>query len=204
MLRSVLSLLAIGFLIAGFLTAGEFNKKLNIGDAAPAWENLPGVDGKMHSLADLKGKETVVLVFTCNSCPIAVNYEDRIIALTKKYAGPDSKVAVVAVNVNVIPQDKLPAMIEHAKEKGFNFPYIIDESQKIAKDYGATYTPEFFVLDKDRKIAYMGAMDDTSQAENVKVKFLESAIEAVAKGQKPEKGETLARGCMIRFVKDKK
>jgi peroxiredoxin len=204
MFRSILSLFAVGCLFAGFVTAGEFNKKLSIGDAAPAWENLPGVDGKMHSLADLKGKETVVVVFTCNSCPIAVAYEDRLIALTKKYAGPDSKVAVVAINVNVIPADKLPAMIEHAKEKNFNFPYLFDESQKIAKEYGATYTPEFFVLDKNRKIAYMGAMDDTSQAENVKVKFLEPAIEAVAKGQKLEKSETLARGCMIRFVKDKK
>ncbi len=204
MLRSLLSLLATGILLIGFATAGEFNKKLNIGDPAPAWENLPGVDGKTHSLADLKGKETVIVVFTCNSCPIAVNYEDRIIALTKKYGGADSKTAVVAINVNVIPQDKLPAMIERAKEKGFNFPYLIDESQKIAKDYGATYTPEFFVLNKDRKIAYMGAMDDTSQAENVKVKFLEAAIDAVAKGQKPEKAETLARGCLIRFVKDKR
>src|ERR1700730_5001264 len=113
--------------------------------------------------------DTLIVVFICNSCPITGAYEDRITALTKKYDGADSKTAVVAVNVNVIPQDKLPAMIERAKEKSFNFPYLIDESQKIAKDYGATYTPEFFVLDKNRKIAYMGAMDDTNQAENVKV-----------------------------------
>lgn len=204
MLRSVSSFLAIAILLIGFASAGEFNKKLNVGDAAPAWENLPGVDGKTHSLADLKGKDAVIVVFTCNSCPIAVAYEDRIIAMTKKYAGPDRKAAVVAINVNVVPQDKLPAMIEHAKERGFNFPYLIDESQKIAKDYGATYTPEFFVLDKNRKIAYMGAMDDTSQAENVKVKLLEPAIDAVLKGEKPDKGETLARGCMIRYVREKK
>jgi len=190
--------------LVGFVNAGEFNKKLNIGDPAPAWENLPGVDGKTHSLSDLKGKDAVILVFTCNSCPIAVAYEDRIIALTKKYAGPEGKVAVVAINVNVIPQDKLPAMTQRAKEKGYNFPYLIDESQKIAKDYGANYTPEFFVIDKDRKIAYMGAMDDTNQAENVKVRFLESAMDAIAKGAKPDKGETLGRGCMIRYLKDKK
>jgi peroxiredoxin len=205
MRRAIAALCLIGLLsLSAFAPAGEFNKKLSVGDAAPVWKDLPGVDGKMHSLADLKDKQFVVLVFTCNSCPIAVDYEDRIIGFTKKYAGKDGKVAVVAVNVNVIEEDKLPKMIERSKEKGYNFPYLFDESQKIAKDYGATYTPEFFVLDKDRKIAYLGAMDDTSAAANVKARFLEEALDALLKGEKPAKGETLARGCLIRWSRAKK
>ena len=205
MRRAIVALCLIGLLsLAAFAPAGEFNKKLSVGDAAPVWKDLPGVDGKMHSLADLKDKPFVVLVFTCNSCPIAVDYEDRIIGFTKKYAGKDGKVAVVAVNVNVIEEDKLPKMIERSKEKGYNFPYLFDESQKIAKDYGATYTPEFFVLDKERKIAYLGAMDDTSAAANVKVRFLEESLDALLKGEKPAKGETLARGCLIRWSRAKK
>lgn len=205
MRRAIAALCLIGLLsLAALAPAGEFNKKLSVGDAAPAWKDLPGVDGKTHSLADLKDKQFVVLVFTCNSCPIAVDYEDRIIGFTKKYAGKDGQVAVVAVNVNVIEEDKLPKMIERSKEKGYNFPYLFDESQKIAKDYGATYTPEFFVLDKDRKIAYLGAMDDTSNPANVKDRFLEAALDALLKGEKPAKGETLARGCLIRWSRAKK
>jgi peroxiredoxin len=143
----------------------------------------------------------VVVVFTCNSCPVAVDYEDRLIAFSRKHAGPDSKVAVVAINVNVIEPDRLPKMQERAKEKGFTFPYLFDESQKIARLFGATYTPEFFVLDRERKVVYMGAMDDTSIAANVKVNFLEQAVQAALKAEKPNPGETLARGCRIRFVK---
>lgn len=178
------------------LQAGEFNKVLNLGDAAPAWSDLPGVDGKKHSLADLKDKPVVVVVFTCNSCPIAVDYENRIIAFTKKHA---AQVAVVAINVNVIPEDRLDQMQVRAKERGFNFPYLFDESQKIAKAYGAIYTPEFFVLNKDRKVVYMGAMDDVGEKES----FLDPAVKAALKGDKPGTGETLARGCRIRFVRNK-
>ena len=124
---------------------------------APAWIDLPGTDGKKHSLADLKDKPVVVVVFTCNSCPVGRTYEDRIIEFAKKHAAPDSKVALVAINVNTIEEDRLPKMQERAKEKGFPFLYLFDESQRIARDFGAMYTPEFFVIDKDRKIAYMGA-----------------------------------------------
>jgi peroxiredoxin len=183
--------------------AGKYNETLNLGDAAPAWKDLPGIDGKKHSLADLKDKDVVVVVFTCNSCPAAVDYEDRIMAFTKQYAGADKKVAVIAINVNVIEEDRLPKMQERAKERGFNFPYLFDETQQIARAYGARYTPEFFVLNKERKIAYMGAMDDRDDPKLVKSKFLELAVAATLKGDKPATGETLGRGCMIRYLKKK-
>jgi len=196
--RIVAALIAVGMALAGLATAGQFNKKLSAGDPAPVWTDLPGTDGKKHSLADFKGKEVIVLVFTCNSCPIAVAYEDRIIALAKKYSA-NPKVAVVAINVNTIAEDRLDKMTERAKEKNFPFPYLYDETQKIAHDYGAKYTPEFFVLDKDRKVAYLGALDDKNKAADAKVSYLDAAIVALLKGEKPSPAETLGRGCMIRY-----
>ncbi len=193
--------LAAGLLLTAARPGGEYNEVLKVGDAAPAWSGLEGTDGKKHALSDFKDKEVVVVVFTCNSCPIAVDYEDRIIAFTKKYAGPTSKVAVVAINVNTIPEDRLDKMKERAREKRFNFPYLYDPSQQSARAYGAIYTPEFFVLNKARKIAYLGAMDDTSTAANVKLRYLEDAVQATLRGDKATPGETLARGCRIRFNK---
>lgn len=182
---------------AGIAAAGEYNPVLSIGDAAPAWKNLPGVDGKTHSLADLKEIPVIVVVFTCNSCPYAVDYEDRINALAKEHAGDSPKVRVVAINVNLASEDRLPKMQARAKEKGFAFPYLFDESQEIAKAYGATRTPEFFVLNKERKIVYMGAMDDNSNAEKVTKQYVKPAIAAAFEGKTVK--ETVAIGCNIRF-----
>jgi len=181
------------------LPAGQFNSILNIGDPAPSWKDLPGVDGKKHSLADLRDKQLVIVVFTCNSCPIATDYEDRIIAFAKKYAAPSSKVAVVAINVNTVEDDRFPKMKERAQSKSFPYPYLFDATQKIAKMYGAIFTPEFFVLDQDRKVAYMGGFDDNSESSKVTHAFLEPAVQAMLKGAKPSVAETAARGCQIRY-----
>jgi peroxiredoxin len=201
MIRVISLALVLG--LSGLSSAGEFNKKLNIGDPAPAWKELPGTDGKTHSLADLKDKDVIVVVFTCNSCPIANDYEGRVNDFAKKNAGPDSKVALVAINVNTIADDRLDKMKERAAKKKYSYPYLYDESQKIAKDFGAMYTPEFFVLDKSRKVVYMGAMDDTSNEAAAKVNYLEPAVTAALKEEKAAKGETLARGCMIRFKRER-
>ena len=184
-----------------FSSAGEFNKVLSVGSPAPAFTSLEGTDGKTHSLDEFKAKRALVIVFTCNSCPVANSYEERIAAVAKKYAdGPESKVAVVAINVNTVPDDRLDKMIERAKKKKYSCPYLYDPSQKIAKDYGAVYTPEFFVLDANRKIAYMGSLDDKNKAEDAKESFLANAIDSVLTDRKMEKSETLARGCKIRFI----
>ncbi len=197
-------IIAFGILLGGSLFAGEFNPVLNIGDNAPAWENLPGVDGKTHSLSDLKKSPVVVVVFTCNSCPYAVDYEDRINVLAKMHQGESAKVSVVAINVNLVPADSLAKMQVRAKEKGFAFPYLYDESQQIAKAYGATRTPEFFVLDAERKIVYMGAMDDNSDEKKVTKQYLQPAIDAAVSGKTPEVKETVAVGCNIRFVRKRR
>lgn len=185
-------------------SAGEFNPTLNIGDAGPGWSKLPGVDGKEHSLADLKEKQAVVVVFTCNSCPYAVDYEDRLVAFAKKYAGAGGKVALVAIGVNAVDEDRLPAMKVRAEAKSFNFPYLYDATQKIALDYGASVTPEFFVLNQERKVVYMGAMDDNTDATKAKVNYVEAAVDAVLNGKSPEVKETNGIGCQVRWEKRRK
>jgi len=179
---------------------GKFNKVLGPGDKAPAWENLEGTDGKKHSLADLKDKEVVVVVFTCNGCPVAKDYEDRIVAFANTHAASGSKVAFVAINVNTGKEDSLPAMRVRAEKKKFPFPYLYDPSQDIARSYGAMFTPEFFVLDKERKVVYTGSMDDKSPPTEPKVLHLEAAVKAALAGTKIETTETsAAAGCKIKF-----
>lgn len=184
------------------VSAGEFNEVLSIGDAAPAWESLPGTDGKKHSLSDLKDKAAVVVVFTCASCPTAVEYESRISDLAAKYA--DKSVAVVPLCVNHVKQDKLPALTERVKKQKLGFHYLYDESQQIAKEYGAMFTPEFFVLDRDREIIYMGAMDDKSNADEVTHKWVEQALDATLAGETIATSETIARGCRVRYARERK
>jgi len=190
------ALLVAGLALVQTSTAGEFNKVLKVGDAAPVYKNLPGVDDKMHSLADLK-KDVVLVVVTCNHCPVAVAYEDRIIEFTKKHG---AKVDVVAINVNNLEADKLPAMKVRAKDKGFNFSYIYDESQKVGRDYGATVTPEFYVLNKERKVVYMGAFDNkqSGATEN----YVEPVVEALLSGKTVAgKTETKPFGCSVKYEK---
>jgi peroxiredoxin len=188
--------------------AGKFNKAINIGDTMPAFSGLEGADGKKYSADDFKNKDVVVICTTCNACPVAVAYEDRIVEFAKKYAGADAKVAFIAVNCNVTDAaadspNNLAKMKERAKEKGFNFPYVIDVSQKLGRDLGASITPEFFVFDKNRKLVYTGVMDDDMS--KPKDNFLNPAVDAALKGEKPTTQETdiSGRGCGISYSKPK-
>jgi peroxiredoxin len=198
--RWTLALAALSWLSAAMVAeAGQYNSILSIGDPAPPWRDLPGVDGKKHSMADLQDRQVLVVVFTCNSCPIASDYEDRMIAFAKKYCGPGQKTGLVAINCNTVEEDQLPHMKERAAAKSFPYPYLFDQSQKIGKAYGAAFTPEFFVLDKDRRVAYMGAFDDNVEPTKMKHAYVEPAVEAVLTGAKPSPAETQASGCMIRY-----
>jgi peroxiredoxin len=184
--------------------AGKYNQQLSIGDTAPGWKELEGTDGKKHALADLADKEVVVICFTCNTCPYAVDYEDRLIALAKRFAAEGNKCALVAINANKVKDDLLPAMEERAKAKGFNFPYLHDATQQVAKSFGATYTPEFVVLNKERKVVYLGAMDDSPDGKNVTKKYVEQAVAAALAGKRPDMTETPAVGCAVRYVRERK
>ena len=203
-MKRIVSLIAFSLLISTSTTLagpGKYNKVLAPGDKAPAWENLEGTDGKKHSLVDLKDRDLVVVVFTCNSCPVAAAYEDRIIAFAGKYASkPEAKVAVVAINVNTNKDDALPAMKARAQKRKFNFTYLYDPSQEIARKYGALFTPEFFVLDKDRKVVYSGAMDNRAPPGEPRAVYLLAAVESALASKKPESAETsAAAGCKIKF-----
>jgi AhpC/TSA family protein len=169
-------------------------------------------------LTDLRDVPVVVVVFTCNSCVVATEYEDRLLAFAGKYGvGTDGKdpravklpaghgkVALVAINVNKVKEDLPAAMKTRAEKKKYAFRYLFDETQKIARDYGALVTPQFFVLDRDRKVVYMGAMDDNSNAADVKRNYLEAAVEAALAGRKPETSETAPSGCRIRYARQRR
>ncbi|ASV77079.1 Alkyl hydroperoxide reductase and/or thiol-specific antioxidant family (AhpC/TSA) protein [Thermogutta terrifontis] len=200
MKRVISGLLGLGCLMLalglGSCAVAE-QKGVKVGDPAPDWKGIIGVDDKQHSLSDYKDAKLIVLVFTCNHCPVAKAYEDRLIALQKDYK--DKGVQVIAVNVNNIPEDRLDRMKERAKEKGFNFPYIYDSSQKMGHDYGARVTPHVFVLDSERKIAYIGAIDDNMDPAKVKKHYLRDALDALLDGKSPPVAETKAFGCTIKY-----
>jgi peroxiredoxin len=189
------------------LTNNLFEKEntgYKVGDIATDFK-LKGVDGKMTSLSGIDAKGYIV-IFTCNHCPYAIAYEDRIIAIDKKYKAKGYP--VIAINPNdptVQPKDSFDAMKVRAKEKGFTFPYLFDEGQKVYPAYGATKTPHVFLLKKTPKgneVAYIGAIDDNHEDEaEVKEKFLENAIEAVMQNKKPSPDVTKAIGCTIKVKK---
>jgi peroxiredoxin len=174
----------------------KFNKVVNIGDAAPDWADLPGVDDKTHSLADYHDAKVVVVVFTCNHCPVAKMYEERLMELAGKY---EPKVQVVAISVSHNGADGLAKMKARAAEQRFPYPYLYDESQQSARRYGATVTPHFFVLGGDRRIAYMGAFDDNFERDKVEKHYLANAVEAVLAGNEPPVKESLQRGCAVDY-----
>lgn len=178
-------------------TVGCAESASPVGEKAPSWADLPGTDDKTHSLDDLKDAKVVVVAFTCNHCPIAVAYEDRFNEFAKEYK--DKGVEFVAINVNNIDADKLPAMKERAAEKGFAFAYLYDASQKTGKDYDAKVTPHLFVLDKSRNIAYAGAFDDKTDASKVKTHYVKNAVDALLSGKSVEKAQTKAVGCGIQY-----
>jgi peroxiredoxin len=182
-------------LVVGGCYAAE--SKLKIGDAAPDWSGIVGVDDQKHALADYKDAKLVVLVFTCNHCPVAQAYQDRLIALQKDLQ--PKGVQIVAVSVSKFEPDRLEAMKKRAAEKGFNFPYLYDATQKIGRQYGALVTPHVFLLDKDRKIAYMGPVDDQKNVDKVKIHYLRDAIDALLAGKTLPHAVATPFGCGIKY-----
>lgn len=200
MIRPLFCILAFLW-ITSSAGAGEYNSVLDIGDAAPTWDALPATDGKTLAMHQLSKSDVVVLAFTCNSCPYGVDAEDRLIKLHQDYH--DRSVSVVAVNVNTIEADAMPAMTQKAEQKKFPFAYLFDESQQIAKAYGAKYTPEFFVINKERKVVYMGSLDDSPDGKKVTRSFVRDAIEATLAGKAIETTETVPIGCRIRLQRER-
>jgi peroxiredoxin len=175
-------------------------KKLEIGQRAPDF-SLPGVDGKDYTLNSFKDKKVVVVLFTCNHCPYAQAYEDRLVAIQRDFAAKG--VQFVAINPNDsagYPEDGFDNMVRRAKKKEFNFPYLRDESQRTARSYGAEYTPEVFVLNSNYEVRYIGRVDDNWQhPDKTRTHDLRDAIEAVLAHKKVANPVTHAIGCTIKW-----
>jgi peroxiredoxin len=197
---SFLSVILLSAGITAFTPPADGGFK--VGDTATDFK-LKNVDGKMVSLSDYKDAKGYIIIFTCNHCPFSVAYEDRIIALNNKYAGQGYP--VIAINPNdpaVSEGDSYELMQARAKEKSFNFPYLYDDGQKVFPVYGATRTPHVFVLDKNRVVKYIGAIDDNvNEPKSVQVKYLENAIDALKSGKEITTTYTKAVGCSIKVKK---
>ena len=173
---------------------------LPIGSAAPSFD-LPGVDGRQHTLADYAEQEALVLVQSCNHCPYVQAWEDRLNAVAREYA--DRGVAVVATCSNdaeAYPEDSFEEMVARSADKQFAFAYLHDEDQRLARALGATRTPEVFVFDRNGALAYHGTIDDSRDDPNaVTQPYLRDALDAVLEGRAPSTKETAPQGCFIKW-----
>lgn len=193
-------LLSVAVLLLSVITIQAQTYK--VGDTASDF-NLKNIDGKKVSMADYKEAKGFIVIFTCNHCPYSVAYEDRIIEIDKKYK--TKGYPVIAINPNdpeLYPSDSFENMIKRSKEKGFTFPYVIDETQEVYRKYGATKTPHVFILSKNKEkytVEYIGAIDNNYKDESqVTVRYVNDAIDALLQNKKPAITSTKAIGCGIK------
>lgn len=166
---------------------------------APGFE-LEGVDGRTHSLEDYADADLLVLVQSCNHCPYVQAWEDRMSALQRDYA--DRGVRLVAVNSNdaeAYPEDSFEEMRSRATRRGFAFDYLYDPSQGVARALGAERTPEVFLFDRDRRLRYHGAIDDSRDETGVTQHYLRDALDAMLAGREPPVAETPPVGCTVKW-----
>jgi peroxiredoxin len=198
--RTIFAMVLLSVIFAG----APVKTGYEVGDAATDFK-LKNVDGKMVSLSDYDDAKGYIVIFDCNTCPYSKAYNERIIALNKKYA--TKGFPVLAINANdpaLSPGDSFEEMQSQAKRKKYDFPYLMDESQDVAKTYGATNTPHVFVLNKvssnQLKVVYIGAIDDNSRdASAVKKKYVEDAVDAVLQSKSVPTTKTKAIGCTIKW-----
>jgi peroxiredoxin len=205
-MKNTIKLISSGLLvlvISAFTMSDTAINGYEIGDIAEDF-SLKNIDGKMVSLSDYKDAKGFIITFTCNTCPYAVMYEDRILELNNKYESKGYPViAIMPNNIDKKPGDALPEMKKRAEAKGFNFPYLIDSKQNIYPKYGATKTPHIFVVQKTKKgnvVKYIGAIDDNyKDASAVTTKYVEEAVDAFLSGKEVPQTETKAIGCSIKI-----
>ena len=176
-----------------------FVSTLELGAPAPDFD-LPGVDGKRHSLSSFKDKPVLVVIFSCNHCPYVVAYEDRMVAIQRDFA--QKGVQLVAINSNddkAYPADAFPEMVKRSRDKGFNFPYMRDELQKAVEAYGGVCTPHVFAFDSGRRLRYRGRIDDSKDASKVTSHDLRNALDDMVKGDAVRVPDTKPFGCSIKW-----
>jgi peroxiredoxin len=187
-------------LVASLAVAGSAFG-LNIGDKAPSTSvKMKNVDGSSVSIADVVGKEGTLVVFSCNHCPFVKAWQGRIASVGN--AAKTKGIGVIVINANDptdYPEDSYAEMQTRAKDLGFTFPYVVDATSDVARAFGATRTPEAFLFDKDGKLVYHGAIDDSKEADQVSKHFLQDAIDAELAGKAVPLAETKFVGCGIKF-----
>ena len=172
---------------------------MSVIETAPTFD-LPGVDGRNHSLEEYADAPVLVLVQSCNHCPYVLAWEGRIDALQREYV--ERGVRIVAINSNdatAYPVDSFDAMVAHARDADYSFDYLHDESQAVARALGAERTPEAYVFDADRRLVYHGAVDDNRDEDGVTQHYLRDAIEAALAGETPPIADTQAVGCTVKW-----
>lgn len=176
------------------------DNKLKIDSLLPQF-NLSGTDGNSYSSEGFKNKNILIVIFSCNHCPYVQAYEERMIDLQKEFK--DRGVQIVAINSNddsKYPEDSFDEMKKRAVERKFNFPYLRDETQKIAKAFGASHTPQIFLFNKERKLKYEGKIDDNWQEpDRVQNHYLRDAITEVLDEREVSIPETFSIGCTIKW-----
>jgi peroxiredoxin len=198
-IKPILSVLCLTLLVAGRTVAPNYG----VGDTVADFK-LKNVDGKYVSLSDYKSSKGVIVIFDCNTCPYSQKYNDRIIALNKKYAS--QAFPVVTINANDAESssgDSFEEMVDQAKRKKYDFPYLVDVSQNVAKSFGATNTPHVFLLKNENntfKVAYIGAIDDNARdASSATKKYVEDAVDALLANKTVSVTKTRAIGCGIKW-----
>jgi peroxiredoxin len=203
--------LAVSFAATAALAADENPPTLALGAAAPDF-SLPGVDGKTYALKDFAAAKVLVLNFTCTHCPTAQAYEERVKRIVDDYGGKG--VAVVAISCSSQQglrldelgwsdlDDSFESMKIRARDHEFNFPYLYDgdELQAVSRAYGPVATPHAFVFDAERKLRYVGRIDDDERGRNVKVRYVRDAIDALLAGRDPAVPSTRPVGCSTKWA----
>lgn len=172
---------------------------LALGARAPDFD-LPGVDGSRYSIGTFKDKQVLVVIFSCNHCPYVKAYEDRMVSIQRDYAGKG--VQLIAINSNddkAYPDDSFSEMVRRAKEKGFNFPYLRDDSQKVVEAFGAVCTPHVFAFDAGRRLRYRGRVDDSKEEAKVTTQDLRNALDDLVAGREVRTPDTRPFGCSIKW-----
>lgn len=193
----------IFFVAAALAAFAPAKKGYDVGDSVSDFK-LKNVDGKMVSLADFKSAKGFIVIFDCNTCPVSKAYNDRIQALNEKYAAKGFP--LIAINPNSPEEssgDSFDEMVKYAKNKGYEFPYLYDESQAVIRQFGPTNTPHVYILSKtgnDIKVAYIGAIDDNSRdASAASKKYVETAVEELLAGKPVSNTKTKAVGCGVKM-----
>ena len=165
---------------------------------------LPAVDGKSYARDDFADAAVLAVMFICNHCPYVKAVEDRLIALAREVEPRGARLVAISSNdATTYPEDSFEKMAERWQEKGYGFPYLYDEAQDVARAFGAVCTPDIFVYDRQRTLAYRGRIDDSwKDPGKVQRRELHAAIDALLKGQRPSPEQRPSMGCSLKWRAD--